>query len=124
MHAEIERRLEVVPAWQFTHLRAGEFSRRTFARCRRSLPKGALFLPMEDARIASVDVGDIAEVPPFVLTNLRARRKIYPSPSRGADDDEVAAKTLGRDPQNHPLTVNVTPEMRKSAARRECRLPG
>src|SRR5256884_1150639 len=67
MHGEIERRLEV-SGMAFTHLRAGEFMPSYFRQVPSILAKGAMFLPMEDAKIASIDVGDIAEVAVTVLT--------------------------------------------------------
>src|SRR5580704_16092587 len=60
MHGEIERRLEA-SGLAFTHLRAGEFMSSYFRQVPAIVGKGALFLPMEDAKIASIDVGDIAE---------------------------------------------------------------
>ena len=42
------------------------------------IAKGALFLPMENAKIASIDVGDLAEVAATVLTNPGHEGKIYP----------------------------------------------
>jgi uncharacterized protein YbjT (DUF2867 family) len=47
MHGEIERRLEA-SGMAFTHLRAGEFFRQVPS----IIAKGALFLPMENAKIA------------------------------------------------------------------------
>ena len=61
MHGEIERRLED-SGLAFTNLRAGEFMHSYFRQVPSIVGKGALFLPMADAKIASIDVGDIAEV--------------------------------------------------------------
>ena len=77
MHAEIERRLED-SGMAFTHLRAGEFMPAYFRRVPLIVTKGALFLPMEQAKIASIDVSDIAEVAAIVLTGHGHEGKIYP----------------------------------------------
>src|ERR1700730_904821 len=67
MHGEIEKRLEA-SGMAFTHLRAGEFMPAYFRQVPNITAKGALFPPMEDARIPSVDVGDIAEAAVAALT--------------------------------------------------------
>src|SRR6267143_2073666 len=68
MHGEIERRLEA-SGMAFTHLRAGEFMHAYFRQVPSIVAKGALFLPMENAKIASIDISDIAEVAVAVLTS-------------------------------------------------------
>src|SRR5260221_1256562 len=77
MHGEAERRLEE-SGMAFTHLRAGEFFTAYFRQVRPILARGAIMLPMEDARIASIDIGDIAEVAIVVLTHSGHEGKIYP----------------------------------------------
>jgi uncharacterized protein YbjT (DUF2867 family) len=114
MHAEIERRLEV-SGLAFTHLRAGEFMPSYFRQVPSIVAKGALFLPMEDARIASVDVGDIAEVAAIVLTTSGHEGKIYPLTGPEAlTMTEVAAK-LSAATGKTIRYVNVTPEDAKKA---------
>jgi uncharacterized protein YbjT (DUF2867 family) len=54
MHGEIEKRLEA-SGMAFTHLRAGEFMPAYFRQIPNITAKGAMFLPMEDARIASIE---------------------------------------------------------------------
>src|SRR5713101_6514649 len=76
MHAEIERRLEA-SGMAFTHLRAGEFMPTYFRQVPSIIARSALSLPMEDARIASIDIGDIAGVAAAVLTNSGHEGKIY-----------------------------------------------
>jgi uncharacterized protein YbjT (DUF2867 family) len=94
MHAEIERRLEA-SGMGFTHLRAGEFMHAYFRQVPSIVAKGALFLPMEDAKIASVDVADIAEVAATVLTGSGHEGKVYPSHRpRGARDGRGRRKAL------------------------------
>src|SRR6266850_2930082 len=77
MHAEIERRLEA-SGLAFTHLRAGEFMPSYFRQVPSIVGRGILALPMADARIASIDIGDIAEVAVAVLTTSGHEGKIYP----------------------------------------------
>jgi uncharacterized protein YbjT (DUF2867 family) len=114
MHAEIEQRLEA-SGMAFTHLRAGEFMPAYFRQVPSIVAKGALFLPMEDAKIASVDVGDIAEVAFIVLTSPGHEGKIYPLTGPEAlSMAEVAEKlsvATGKNIQYH----NVTPEDAKRA---------
>ena len=77
MHGEIEKRLEA-SGMAFTHLRAGEFMPAYFRQVPNITAKGAMFLPMEDASIASIDVGDIAEIAAKVLTGSGHEGKTYP----------------------------------------------
>src|SRR5262249_38670182 len=58
--------------------RAGEFMTAYFRQVPSILAKGAIFLPMAGARIASIDVGDIAEVAVITLTSPGHEGKIYP----------------------------------------------
>lgn len=77
MHGEIEKRLEA-SGMAFTHLRAGEFMPAYFRQVPNITAKGSIFLPMGDARIASIDVGDIAEVAARALTSPGHEGKTYP----------------------------------------------
>ena len=77
MHGEIENKLET-SGMAYTHLRAGEFMPAYFRQVPMIVAKGAMFLPMEDARIASIDVGDIAEIAVRVLTGSGHEGKTYP----------------------------------------------
>src|SRR5450631_3397240 len=77
MHGEIERKLEA-SGMAFTNLRAGEFFTAYFRRVPAIVASAKLILPMEDARIASIDIGDIAEVAMTVLTNSGHEGKTYP----------------------------------------------
>jgi len=52
MHGEAEQRLER-SGMAYTHLCAGEFMHAYFRQVPAIVAKGAFFLPMEDARIAS-----------------------------------------------------------------------
>src|SRR5258707_2503990 len=77
MHGEAELKLER-SGMAFTHLRAAEFMHAYFRQVPAIVARGALFFPMEDPRIASIDVGDIAEGGASVLTQPRHAGKIYP----------------------------------------------
>src|SRR5450759_3629638 len=77
MHAEIEKRLEA-SGMAYTHLRAGEFMPSYFRQVPSIVGRGVLALPMADARIASVDIGDLAEVSIAVLTTSGHEGKTYP----------------------------------------------
>ncbi|MGB7542965.1 MAG: SDR family oxidoreductase [Burkholderiales bacterium] len=114
MHAEIEKRLEA-SGMAFTHLRAGEFMPAYFRQVPNIAAKGAIFLPMEDAKIASIDVGDIAEVAATVLTSPGHQGKTYPLTGPEAlTMAEVAAK-LSSATGKTIRYVNVAPEDAKKA---------
>jgi uncharacterized protein YbjT (DUF2867 family) len=109
MHGEIEQHLERsgVP---FTNLRAGEFMHSYFRQVPSILKAGALFLPMADARIASIDVGDIAEVAADVLTGSGHEGKTYPiTGSEALTMAEVAAR-LSAATGLEIRYMNVSPE--------------
>ena len=77
MHGEIEQHLEA-SGMAFTHLRAGEFMHSYFRQVPSIVNRGELRLPMADARIASIDIGDIVEVAADVLTGTGHEGKTYP----------------------------------------------
>jgi uncharacterized protein YbjT (DUF2867 family) len=77
MHAEIEKRLED-SGLAYTHLRAGEFMPSYFRQVPSIVGRGVLALPMGDARIASLDIGDLADVATAVLTSPGHEGKTYP----------------------------------------------
>ena len=70
MHGEIERRLEA-SGMAFTHLRGGEFMQSYFRQVPAIVTRSQIVLPMANARIASIDAGDIADVAVTVLTDYR-----------------------------------------------------
>jgi uncharacterized protein YbjT (DUF2867 family) len=76
MHGEAERRLEA-SGMAFTHLRAGEFMPAYFRQVPSIVAKGAIFLPMGGAKIACIDVGDIADVAVLTLTGSGHEGKTY-----------------------------------------------
>jgi uncharacterized protein YbjT (DUF2867 family) len=114
MHGEIENKLET-SGMAYTHLRAGEFMPAYFRQVPMIVGKGAMFLPMEDARIASIDVGDIAEIAVRVLTGSGHEGKTYPLTGPEAlTMTEVAAKLSAA--TGKPIRyVNVPPEDARQA---------
>ena len=114
MHGEIERRLEQ-SGMDFTHLRAGEFMHAYFRQVPRIVAKSALFLPMEDARIASIDVGDIAEFTATVLTTPGHEGKIYPLTGPEALTMAEVAEKLSTATGKTIRYVNVEPEEARNA---------
>ena len=114
MHGEIERRLEA-SGMAFTHLRAGEFMPAYFRQVPSIVARGALFLPMEDAKIAMIDVGDIAEVAATVLTGSGHAGKIYPLPGPEVLSMAVVAEKLSAATGKQIQYVNVAPEDAKRA---------
>ena len=114
MHGEIERQLEE-SGMAFTHLRAGEFFTAYFRQVRSILAKGVLMLPMEDARIASIDIGDIAEVAATILTGAGHEGKIYPLTGPEALSMAEVAEKLSVVTGKPIQYVNVAPEDAKSA---------
>jgi uncharacterized protein YbjT (DUF2867 family) len=114
MHGEIEKRLEA-SGMAFTHLRPGEFMTVYFRQVPNITSKGALFLPMEDARIASIDIGDIAEIAAKVLTESVHENKVYSLTGPEAlAMTEVASKLSAA--TGKPIRyVNVPPEDARKA---------
>jgi uncharacterized protein YbjT (DUF2867 family) len=75
MHGEAELRLEQ-SGMAFTHLRAGEFMPAYFRQAPSIAATSSFMLPMEDARIASIDVGDLADVAALALTMSEVAEKL------------------------------------------------
>jgi uncharacterized protein YbjT (DUF2867 family) len=109
MHAEIEQRLEAsgVP---FTHLRAGEFMPSYFRQVPSIVNRGILALPMADARIASLDIGDLAEVSIAVLTTSGHEGKTYPITGPESLSMSEVAEKLSRAIGKTVRYVDVPPE--------------
>jgi uncharacterized protein YbjT (DUF2867 family) len=109
MHGEIERRLEA-SGMAFTHLRAGEFMQTYFRQVPSIVAKGAIFLPMGDAKIASIDTGDVAEVAATILTESGHEGKIYPLTGPEALTMAEVAQRLSAATGRKIDYVNVSPE--------------
>jgi len=114
MHGEAEQRLER-SGMAYTHLRAGEFMHAYFRQVPAIVAKGAFFLPMEDARIASIDVGDIAEVAAVVLTEPGHEGKTYPLTGPEALTMTEVADKLSTATGKTIRYVNVAPEGARAA---------
>jgi uncharacterized protein YbjT (DUF2867 family) len=114
MHDEIEKRLEA-SGMAFTHLRAGEFMPAYFRQAPNIAAKGAMFLPMEDARIACIDVGDIAEIAAKVLSGSGHEGKTYPLTGPQALTMAEVAEKLSAATGKTIRYVNVPPEAARQA---------
>ena len=114
MHGEIERRLED-SGMAFTHLRAGEFMHAYFRQVPSIVAREAFFLPMEDAKIASIDIGDIAEVAATVLTSPGHEGKIYPLTGPEALSMSEVAEKLSTATGKRIRYINITPGEAKKA---------
>jgi uncharacterized protein YbjT (DUF2867 family) len=114
MHGEIEKKLERSGV-AYTHLRAGEFMHSYFRQVPAIVAKAAFFLPMEDAKIASIDVGDIAEVAAIALTTQGHEGKIYPLTGPEALTMAEVANKLSTATGTPIRYVNVAPEQARQA---------
>jgi uncharacterized protein YbjT (DUF2867 family) len=114
MHGEIELRLER-SGIAFTHLRAGEFMHAYFRQVPAIVARGAFFLPMEDAKIASIDVRDIAEVATMALTEPGHEGKTYPLTGPEALTMAEVAEKLSAATGRPIQYVNVAPDEAKQA---------
>jgi uncharacterized protein YbjT (DUF2867 family) len=114
MHGEIERRLEA-SGLAFTHLRAGEFMTSYFRQVPSIVGRGALFLPMANARIASIDIGDIAEVATAALTGGGHEGKTYPLTGSEALTMAEVAERLSTATGKTIRYVDVPPDEAKRA---------
>src|ERR1700730_9695931 len=109
MHGEIEKRLEA-SGMAFTHLRAGELMPSYFRQVAILAAKGALFFAMENQRIASIDIGDLAEIAALVLTNPGHEGKIYPLTGPEALTMTEVAERLSAATGKKIKYINVSPE--------------
>jgi uncharacterized protein YbjT (DUF2867 family) len=114
MHGEIEQKLER-SGMAYTHLRAGEFMHSYFRQVSTIVAKGAFFLPMEDARIASIDVGDIAEVAAIALTTSGHEGKVYPLTGPEALSMAEVAEKLSTATGTTIRYMNIAPEQARQA---------
>jgi uncharacterized protein YbjT (DUF2867 family) len=114
MHGLIERKLED-SGMAFTHLRAGEFMHAYFRQVPAIMTRGALFLPMADAKIASIDIGDIARVAAEVLMGSGHEGKTYPITGPEALSMAEVAEKLSAAVGTSIQYINVDPEDAKKA---------
>jgi uncharacterized protein YbjT (DUF2867 family) len=107
LHAEIERYLEGSGlAW--TQLRPSQFMTEYLREVPTILAQGALLLPLEDARLVPVDVGDIAKAAVALLTTPGHEGKRYamsgPEALSMAEVAEQIAAAIGRAVRYVPIT--------------------
>jgi len=118
MHGEIEKRLEE-SGLAFTHIRAGEFMQAYFRQAPAIAARGVLPLAMGDARIASVDVADIAKVAAVVLTAPGHEGKAYaltgPESLTMTEVAERIASAIGRPVRYVPLAPEAAHQARLAA---------
>ncbi len=109
MHGDAELHLEQ-SGMAYTHLRAGEFMPAYFRQAPSIAATETFMLPMADARIASIDIGDLAEVAALTLTGDGHAGKIYhltgPEALTMTDVAAKLSKAIGRAVRY----VNVSPE--------------
>ena len=114
MHGQIEKHLEA-SGMAFTHLRAGEFMSSYFRQVANIVARGALLLPMAGAKIASIDVGDIAEAALLALTSPGHEGKIYPLTGPEALTMTEVATKLSHATGKTIRYVDVAPEDARKA---------
>jgi uncharacterized protein YbjT (DUF2867 family) len=114
MHAEIEKILEL-SGIAYTHLRAGEFMQSYFRQASNIIKKDSLILPMENQKIASVDVSDIAEVAVKVLTGTGHEGKIYPVTGPDALTMHEVAEIFSTVLKRKINYINISPAEAKRA---------
>jgi uncharacterized protein YbjT (DUF2867 family) len=115
MHGEIERKLEA-SGMGWTHLRPGEFMQSYFRQVPSIQAKGALFLPMQQARIACVDAADIAQAAEAVLTGTGHEGKIYPLTGPEALTMAEVAERLSSTTGKPVRYVDVAPDTARQAS--------
>jgi uncharacterized protein YbjT (DUF2867 family) len=112
MHGQIEQHL-AASGLAFTQLRAGEFMPSYFRQVRNLVEKNALLLPMENARIASIDVDDLAEIAVRALTTAGHEGKIHRLTGPEALTMDEVAERLSRALGRSIVYKNVPPEQVK-----------
>jgi uncharacterized protein YbjT (DUF2867 family) len=100
-------------AW--THLRAGEFMPAYFRQIPNIVGRSALMLPMADARIASIDVGDVADVAVRMLTTDGHAGNAYSLTGSTAHDMTEIAQLLTAAVGKPIRYVDVPPEQARAA---------
>jgi uncharacterized protein YbjT (DUF2867 family) len=114
MHADIERYLEG-SGLSWTHLRPSQFMTEYLREVPTILAQGALFLPLEDAKLVPVDVADIATAAYLLLTTPGHEAKIYAMSGPEALSMEEIAEQISRAIGKTVRYVSITREERKQA---------
>lgn len=109
MHGNIEKALEQ-SGLGWTHLRAGEFMQSYFRQVPNILRANKLLLPMEDARIASVDASDVVDVAELALTQPGHMGKAYHLTGLEALTMHEVAKKLSKATGRDITYENVPPQ--------------
>jgi uncharacterized protein YbjT (DUF2867 family) len=108
MHGLAERKLED-SGLAFTHLRAGEFMQSYFRQVRSIVAQSVMRLPMAEARIASIDVADIADVAVEVLTGDGHAGQTYPITGPESLTMAEVAERISAAIGKHVDYVNIAP---------------
>ena len=114
MHAEIERHLEG-SGLGWTHLRPSQFMQVYWREVPSIVAKGAFFLPLEDAKLAPVDVEDIAQAAFALLTTPGHEGKIYEMTGPEALSMTEVAEQISFATGSTVRYVNVSQAERKQA---------
>jgi uncharacterized protein YbjT (DUF2867 family) len=121
MHAAIEKHIER-SGMAYTHLRAGEFMHSYFRQASIIASNGILPLPMGDARIAPIDVADVAAAAAVVLTTDGHENEAYALTGPEALSMNDVAERLSRAIGRPVRYLDVSPEDAR-AARIAARMP-
>ena len=121
MHAEIESHLER-SGLSWAHLRPSQFMTEYLREAPTILARSALFLPLQDAKLAPVDVADIAKAAYLLLTTPGHAEKIYAmSGPEALSMDEIAGQislavgktvryvSISREERKHALSAAGVP---------------
>ena len=114
MHAQVERYLEQ-SGLSWTHLRPSQFMTEYLREVPTILAHGALFLPYEDAKIATIDVADIARAAYRILTTSGHEGKTYAISGTEALSMAEVADQISSATGMKVQHVNVSREARKQA---------
>ena len=114
MHAEIERYLER-SGLPWTHLRPSQFMTEYLREVPTILAHGALFFPLQDARLTPVDVADIAKAAFVLLTTPGHEGKTYALSGPEALSMEEIAEQISRAIGTTVRYVSITREERRQA---------
>ena len=114
MHAEIERYLER-SGLPWTHLRPSQFMTEYLREVPTILAHGALFFPLEDARLVPVDVADIARAAFVLLTTPGHEGKTYALSGPEALTMEQIAEQISRAIGTTVRYVSISREERRRA---------
>ncbi len=114
MHAEIERYLERSGlAW--THLRPSQFMQVYFREAPTIVAESAFYLPLEDAKLAPIDIEDIAKIAFAVLHTAGHEGKNYDMTGPQALTMTEIAEQISQAIGKAIRYVNVAPEERRRA---------